>query len=93
MTRVTRLVLDVLKPHKPTVLEYGQVIAALGKGFRVSIDVRGVDEATEDVVINIEAEHIDFEAVDAAITSLGGSVHSTDRVEVVGDEGTAPRPD
>lgn len=86
MTKTKRLVLDVLKPRKPGIVKLAESLAALGPHYRVSIDVKGVDEKTEDVFVSIEAEHVDFEAVIHAISSLGASVHSTDRVEVVGVE-------
>lgn len=84
MTQVKHVVLDVLKPHHPNVLELAQALAAQGPSYRVRIEVETVDEKTETVVIEIEADDVDYEAVAAAITALGGSVHSIDRVEVHG---------
>ncbi len=84
MPRVKHVVLDVLKPHHPNVLEFAQALAAQGPDFRVRIDVRAVDEKTETIVIEIDAGEIDYASVADIITSLGGSVHSIDQVEVHG---------
>lgn len=84
MTQVKHVVLDVLKPHQPNVLELAQALAAQARDYRVRIDVEAVDEKTETVVIAIEGEQVDYEAIANVITSLGGSVHSIDQVEVHG---------
>ena len=81
---VKQVVLDVLKPHKPDVLVLAEGIAALGGDYRVEIEVLGVDEQTETVMINILGDNVDREAVVSIVTSLGGSVHSIDRVKVHG---------
>lgn len=86
MTRVKRLVLDVLKPHQPDTLEFARAIAECGSGLHVSIGVDEVDEQTESVVVSIDGDDIDLERVRAAIEELGGSLHSIDEVEVVGSD-------
>jgi hypothetical protein len=88
MSQVKQIVLDVLKPHSPNVLELARTLADAGQDYDVCIDVTGVDEKTETVLIEITGNHIDYETIDKAITSLGGSVHSIDRVEVQGDSGS-----
>ncbi|MDH5230696.1 MAG: DUF211 domain-containing protein [Gammaproteobacteria bacterium] len=81
MASLTRLVLDVLKPHQPSGLEFTRQLAELQPGYRVKYEVVEVDEKTESVVITIEAENIDFEQFNDAISRLGGSLHSVDEVE------------
>ena len=82
MVSVKRVVLDVLKPHQPNALEFSRTIAEVGAGYRVCLSVTEMDENTESTVIEIEGDAIDFEAVQSAITSMGGSLHSVDLVEV-----------
>jgi hypothetical protein len=84
MTQVKRIVLDVLKPHHPTVLEFGQALAARCGDARVSITVEAVDARTESVLIEIEGKALDFDVMQAVVRELGGSVHSIDAVEVQG---------
>ena len=82
MVLVKRLILDVLKPHQPNALEFSRAIASAGGDYRVCITVLEVDESTETLQIVIEGDAIDFEAVQAGISDLGGSLHSIDEVEV-----------
>ena len=84
MASVQRLVLDVLKPHQPNVLEFARAIAALGEGYRVDIRVVEVDEQTETLLVAIEGDKLDFERIGSTISENGGSLHSIDEVSVVG---------
>lgn len=85
MARLKHIVLDVLKPHQPSVLDLARAIAELGADYRVRIEVTAVDEKTESTLIEIEGEDLAFETVSATISALGASVHSVDRVLVHGD--------
>ena len=82
MVCIKRIVLDVLKPHQPGVLEFSQAIAEVGVDYRVHLIVLEVDENTETIQIELEGNAIEFEAIQGAITSMGGSLHSIDEVEV-----------
>ena len=81
MVFVKKLVLDVLKPHRPNALEFCQSLAAAAE-CRVHLAVAEMDEKTETLRVTIEGEAIDFDAVQARISELGGSLHSIDEVEV-----------
>ena len=81
MVSVKRLVLDILKPHQPDALEFSRKLAESGDDYRVHLTVSEVDESTETVQIVIEGKNIDFEAIQSAITDMGGSLHSIDIVE------------
>ena len=82
MVYVKRLVLDVLKPHHPSALEFSQTIADVGSDYHVHLIVLEVDKSTETIQIEVTGEAIDFEALQEAIKDLGGSLHSIDEVEV-----------
>ena len=82
MVSVKRIMLDVLKPHQPNALEFSQAIAKAGEDYRVRLTVIEMDENTETLQLEVEGCVIDFEAIEAAITSMGGSLHSIDQVEV-----------
>lgn len=82
-TTVKRLVLDILKPHQPNALEFARALA--DRGYRVQLRVVEVDEKTETLVVSVEGDDIDFEGVRATINELGGSLHSIDEVEVLGE--------
>jgi len=82
MVYVKRIILDVLKPHQPNALDFSQTIAKVGNDYRVHLIVLEMDENTETIQIEVTGKAIDFEAIQAAIKDLGGSLHSIDEVEV-----------
>ncbi len=82
MVSIKRIELDVLKPHHPNSLVFGSTIADKSPGTRIELTVTGVDEKTESVVIVIAGENLKYEAIAEAISEMGGSIHSIDKVEV-----------
>ena len=86
MGLVKRIVLDVLKPHQPSAIEFSQAIAKVGPDYRVRLIVIEMDENTETLQIEVLGSAIDFDAVQSAISSMGGSLHSIDEVEVHSEE-------
>lgn len=85
--RVKRLILDVLKPHKPDGLEFCRAIAEQGERWRIVYSVEEMDKKTENVSVLIEGEDLRFDLISAAIENAGGTIHSIDEVEVLGDGG------
>lgn len=85
MVAVKRVVLDVLKPHQPNALEFSRSIAASGPDYRVRLTVMEMDENTETVQMVVEGGGIDFDTLQSAINSMGGSLHSIDEVEVLNE--------
>jgi hypothetical protein len=91
MVSVTRVLLDILKPHSPNALEFAQAIAEVGKDYHVRLTVVGMDENTETLMVEVTGTTIDFEGIRTAINSLGGSLHSVDEVEVQGCPDQEPK--
>ena len=84
MTQVKRLMLDILKPHKPNALDFASSLAGLSEDLEVTLTVTEVDERTESVQILLLGSDINFQRVSERIKELGASVHSIDEVCVVG---------
>jgi hypothetical protein len=82
---IRRLVLDVLKPHVPTILELATALAKVSGVSGVNLSLDEVDQQTESVKATIQGENIDFEGVEEVIRNFGAAVHSIDEV-VVGKE-------
>ncbi len=82
MAILKRIVLDILKPHRPGNLEFTIAVADSSVGCRVKLIVTEVDEQTETVVLYIEGADLQYQKIATAIADLGGSVHSIDEVEV-----------
>lgn len=88
MIQLKRLVLDILKPHQPNVLEFSRLLAEQGKQ-RVRLTVLEMDDKTETLQVEIVGEDIDFERIKKAISDFGASLHSIDEVEVEGGDAAA----
>ena len=88
MTKIRRLVLDVLKPHQPNALDFASALTALSKDYRVTLTVIEVDKKTESTMVTIEGADILFDDIKAAIEKMGASVHSIDEVEAYGADPT-----
>jgi hypothetical protein len=87
MVRIQHLVLDVLKPHHPDVVEFGCRLAGLGLQVRVS--VIELDERTETLRVEVSGNAIDFASLREAIEGFGASLHSIDEIAVDGtNDGT-----
>ena len=84
MAAIKKLVLDVLKPHRPNIVEFAQRLA--DRGDRVKVIVVEMDDKTETLVVEVEGTNIDFDSLAESISDFGGSLHSIDEVEVAGDE-------
>ena len=83
MIQLKRLVLDVLKPHSPDVMEFARSIAAQGDDYYVRVNVVEIDDKTQTLELIIEGTDIQLEPITACINDMGGSLHSIDGVEVV----------
>lgn len=79
MAPILRLVLDVLKPHDPPTIELTQRLAETAGVAGVNAEVVDVDRDVQSIKLTIEGDDIDHEAVESAIETLGGSVHSIDQ--------------
>ncbi|MEM4302760.1 MAG: DUF211 domain-containing protein [Candidatus Caldarchaeum sp.] len=77
---LSRLVLDVLKPHKPDIVEFAQALTGLKGVTRVDVSILEVDADTETVKLTVEGNGIAYEGVVNAVKQLGAAVHSVDQV-------------
>jgi len=80
--QISRLVLDVLKPHQPTIIELGRALGKLNGVNQIDIVLREVDVNTETVKIIIEGEDINYKEVSEVITHFGAAIHSVDEVSL-----------
>ena len=81
MVLIRRLVLDVLSPHDPSVLELAQLLAECGE-HHVKVTVVEMDDQTETLQIEISGVDVDFDCIQTTIGEFGASLHSIDEVEV-----------
>ncbi len=77
---IRRLVLDVLKPHKPTVVELSLALSDLDGVEGVNIIIYEIDQQVENAKITIAGSNVDFEIVRRKLEELGATIHSVDEV-------------
>jgi hypothetical protein len=82
LANIRRVVLDVLKPHTPDVLELSKELADLQGVDGVDISLIEMDQKVENVKITCEGASIDYQKVEEIIRKNGGSIHSLDKVSV-----------
>jgi hypothetical protein len=80
LSDIKRLVLDVLKPHHPSIVELSTRLSVVNGVSGVNITLDEVDQETESIKITIEGIAIDFEVIQQAITESGAVIHSVDSV-------------
>lgn len=80
MTGIKRLVLDVLKPHKPSILELARAISKLNHVTGVNLAIQEVDTETETIKITVEGNNVNFEELEQVIEDMGAVIHSIDEV-------------
>jgi hypothetical protein len=77
---IRRLVLDVLKPHKPNVVELSEALSHLQGVEGVNIIINEIDQQVENAKIIVGGIGISFEDVKKKLEELGATVHSIDEV-------------
>ncbi len=77
---ITKLVLDVLKPHQPSIVEFAVALTKVRGVERVDSSVLEVDAETETIKVVVEGRDLKVEEIAEAIRELGGVVHSVDAV-------------
>jgi hypothetical protein len=77
---IRKLVLDVMKPHEPSILDLSKSISKLNGIDGVNITVYEIDRKVENVKITIVGSNIDFEEVKKVIEENGAVIHSVDEV-------------
>jgi len=82
LANIRRVVLDVLKPHSPNVIELARQLADLMGVDGVDISLIEMDQKVENIKITCEGESIDYEKVEQVVKQSGASIHSLDKVSV-----------
>lgn len=86
-TFIRKLVLDVVKPHDPNIIEMADAVSKLDGVKRVDIEVRDYDTNIERLKLVIEGNDLDEDDILELIRYYGGNVASIDGVTVESEEG------
>ena len=80
MGNLRRLVLDVLKPLDPSIVELAQLLAELKGVDGVNISIYEIDRRVENAKITIEGHDLQYDEIAHMIGENGGAIHSIDEV-------------
>lgn len=80
MGKIRLLVLDVLKPHAPSILELASKLSDLKGLDGVNITVYEIDSHVENIKITVRGKDIKYESVLKLLKDAGATVHSIDKV-------------
>ena len=77
---IRRLVLDVLKPHNPSVVELSEALSHLEGVEGVNVIIYEIDQKVENVKIIVAGSRIDYESIKKKLEEMGATIHSIDEV-------------
>jgi hypothetical protein len=80
MGNLRRLVLDVLKPLEPSIVEVVQLLADLEGVDGVNISIYEIDRRVENAKITVEGHDLRYKEIARIIEENGGAIHSIDEV-------------
>jgi hypothetical protein len=78
-SKLRRLVLDVLKPHSPTLPEFATNLTSISGVKGVNVTLIEIDKDTETLKVTLEGK-LDYSDIRSAIEDWGGVIHSVDEV-------------
>ena len=77
---IRRLILDVLKQHKPNVIEVSEALSHLEGVEGVNIIINEIDQKVENAKVIVAGSSISFEAIQKKLEEFGATIHSIDEV-------------
>ncbi|MFC6784706.1 DUF211 domain-containing protein [Halobaculum halobium] len=80
MASVRKVVVDVLKPHAPPLVEFTERVNETPGVDSASSRLIELDREVQNIAVTVEGEPIDYDAVVETIDGLGATVHSVDEV-------------
>ncbi len=80
MGNLRRLVIDVLKPLEPSIVELVQMLADFEGVDGVNISIYEIDRRVENAKFTVEGHNIPYHEIIELIEENGAAVHSIDEV-------------
>ncbi len=75
-----RIVLDILKPHEPTLPHFATYLSKLSGVEGVNVTLMEIDKETENIKVTMQGSDLNYQEITQAIEEYGGSIHSIDEV-------------
>ena len=80
MAPIRRLVVDVLKPHEPPLVEFTNAVTETEGVDAATASLIELDKEVQNVKVSVEGAALSLDAVEETVKHLGGTVHSVDEV-------------
>jgi hypothetical protein len=80
--KIVHVVLDVLKPHQPSLPEFTMYVGELSGVTKVDVSLVEMDEKTESLRVIIYGNNVDYDELRAHMAKQGAVIHSVDQVVV-----------
>lgn len=97
MGTVRRVVVDVLKPHNPPLVEFTERVSETAGVDGANARLIELDREVQNIEVTVVGDDLDYDAVVETVDGLGGTVHSIDAVACgefpPGEHSTAPPTD
>ena len=77
---IRRIVLDVLKPYKPNVVEVSEALSHLTGVEGVNIIINEIDQQVENAKVIVVGISINFDDIRKKLEEFGATIHSIDEV-------------
>jgi hypothetical protein len=77
---IRRIILDVLKPHKPNVVEVSEALSNLEGVEGVNIIINEIDQQVENAKVIVVGISINYDSIKKKLEELGATIHSIDEV-------------
>ncbi|TRO61892.1 hypothetical protein E2P64_00795 [Candidatus Bathyarchaeota archaeon] len=77
MGKINKLVLDVVKPQEPGIVEFARELEGLKGVDKVDIVLKEVDRKVENVHITVEGDGMDANEIMNTIEKMGASIQNT----------------
>ena len=75
-----RVVLDILKPHSPSLPSFAMYLSSLDGVDGVNITLIEIDKDTENIKITMEGKDLNYDKIRVAVENYGASIHIIDEV-------------
>lgn len=82
MASIRRVVLDILKPHDPSLPRFTSTVASVDGVEAATATLVEMDKEVQNILLAVEGDDLDLEAIESTVTDLGATVHSIDQVAV-----------
>lgn len=80
LENLRRIVLDVLKPHEPNIVEMAQEVAKMNGVEGVNITLYEIDHHVENAKVTVEGNGLAYQELKDLIEKNGAAIHSIDEV-------------